>query len=255
MTGTVLNPEGNPAGEAYVYAYKSERSLPSPSHKILEGDASLPEEIPPEAGGSITDYGAYRGPADYKSSKTDESGHYRLVLPPGGYYLVARRRLLKGFDRGPLGPRDFSSLVSPEISLKDRQTLIMGFKLIDLARDPLFYRYYTSRTGSTIIKGFLKNPEGKPVKGIFITADRRRRIGRKPEFISDKTGADGVFILYLPGQGKYFLGAKKSVLGKPWEIELPGHDRNSLQVKEQQIKLEVILKKPSARGGDETLSP
>ncbi len=51
------------------------------------------------------------GPSQFISSPTDGQGHYRIEVPPGVYYVVARKRL-SGQSTGPLSPGDFYSSTS-----------------------------------------------------------------------------------------------------------------------------------------------
>lgn len=48
------------------------------------------------------------GPSQFISTPTDEQGFYQLEVPPGIYYVVARKRM-SGRATGPLAPGDYYS--------------------------------------------------------------------------------------------------------------------------------------------------
>jgi hypothetical protein len=158
----------------------------------------------PVAGASIFVYntGNIRRPADYISPPTDSAGAFRISLPPGRYWAVARVR--KGEEKyGPLLPGDRHSGAPLETEIRVGETVEEEFVVADLRetsqlevkRDITFHR----------IEGVLQSKEGKPLPDVYAFA-RREATGRGvPEFVSAWTDADGGYVLFLP-PGTYWLG-------------------------------------------------
>ena len=72
---------------------------------LKEGGAPLADayvNIYPDATSNLL------GPSQFISSPTDALGRYTLEVPPGTYYVVARKRV-SGQPSGPLSPGDFYS--------------------------------------------------------------------------------------------------------------------------------------------------
>ncbi|MHB1349078.1 MAG: carboxypeptidase-like regulatory domain-containing protein [Desulfobulbaceae bacterium] len=158
----------------------------------------------PVAGASIFVYntGNIRRPADYISPPTDSAGAFRLSLPPGRYWAVARAR--QGEEKyGPLLPGDRHSGAPLETEIRAGETVEEEFVVADLRetsqlevkRDVTFHR----------IEGVLLDKEGAPLADVYAFA-RREQSGRGiPEFVSAWTDAGGGYVLFLP-PGTYWLG-------------------------------------------------
>ena len=74
-------------------------------HTGLQGQIVLKESGAPLAGAFVNVYpdtiSNLLGPSQFISSPSDERGAYRVEVPPGVYYVVARKRL-SGQATGPL---------------------------------------------------------------------------------------------------------------------------------------------------------
>lgn len=206
LKGVVTNPAGKPAEDAQVYVYKW-----SFDEESIEG--IIRDEIGDGATES-KDYGDYRGPADFKSAKTGVAGKYQVVVPPGTYCLVARRRYDRKINQGPLNPQDFSSLVSEPIKVEPEKTIRLSLKLIDTLRDADFFDRYLIRTYRTGFSGRVLSSVGRPVSGVFVTANEgKTKISQRSDFISFPTDSEGSYTLYVYYEGVYHLGIKRRILG------------------------------------------
>ncbi|WP_303722705.1 carboxypeptidase-like regulatory domain-containing protein, partial [Malonomonas rubra] len=78
----------------------------------ITGKVFLKQEGQPLSGAYVNVYPNHApnllGPSTYISSPTDASGNYRIDVPPGKYFVVARKRL-NGMATGPINPGDFFS--------------------------------------------------------------------------------------------------------------------------------------------------
>lgn len=158
------------------------------------------------------------GPSQFISSPTDTLGRYTLEVPPGTYYVVARKRV-SGQPSGPLSPGDFYS-EHERIS-----TVVVAGKLavVDLPVAPMkapmfFKKQMTPQETTTGIRGVLLDASGKPVPGSFAIAYTNADMQRLPDFVSTLSDGDGNFTIYLPKAGSYFLGARIHA----WDMPRPG---------------------------------
>jgi hypothetical protein len=148
------------------------------------------------------------GPSQFISSPTDASGRYSLELPPGTYYVVARKRM-SGQATGPLSPGDFysehqrivTSVLAGKLSVVDLTVVPM--------KAPMFFKKeVVERETDTGIRGMLTDKAGKPVSGGFAMAYSDPEMRRLPDFASTLSDADGHFTIYLPAGGTYYLAGR-----------------------------------------------
>lgn len=158
------------------------------------------------------------GPSQFISSPTDVMGRYTLEVPPGTYYVVARKRV-SGQPSGPLSPGDLYS-EHERIS-----TVVVAGKLavVDLPVAPMkapmfFKKQMTPQETTTGIRGVLLDASGKPVPGSFAIAYNDADMQRLPDFVSTLSDGDGNFTVYLPQGGTYYLGARIHA----WDMPRPG---------------------------------
>lgn len=148
------------------------------------------------------------GPSQFISSPTDAQGRYLIPLPPGTYYVVARKRMT-GQSTGPLAPGDFYSehqrivtrVVADKLSVVDLPVVAM--------KAPMFFKKaVVERETATGIRGRLIDLNGKAVPGGFAMAYADPTMQRPPDFASTLSDADGHFTIYLPAAGTYYLAAR-----------------------------------------------
>ncbi|MCM2264217.1 MAG: carboxypeptidase-like regulatory domain-containing protein [Desulfuromonadales bacterium] len=188
----------------------------------LQGQIVLKEAGAPLAGAFVNVYpdtiSNLLGPSQFISSPTDEQGRYRIEVPPGVYYVVARKRL-SGQATGPLEPGDFYSehqrimvrVEAGKVALVDLPVAVM--------KAPMFFKSrVVDRATSTGIRGVLVDAAGKPVMGGFAMAYADPEMKRLPDFASTLSDEQGNFTIYLPEGGTYFLAARIHA----WDMPTPG---------------------------------
>lgn len=205
IRGTITDTAGKAAENAQVYVYR-----------WLYDEESIGQIIREEIGYSkgSNDYGAYRGPADFKSAKTGMDGGYRIALPPGNYCLVARKRRNQDISEGPITPEDASSLVSEPFTIEAEKTAWVSLKLLDTLRDASFFDRYLIRTFRTGFSGRVISAAGAPVSEVVVTADGEGvNVSKRADFASFTTDSEGNYTLYVFYGGVYNLGIKTRMLG------------------------------------------
>ncbi len=154
------------------------------------------------------------GPAFATSQATDAQGKFSINLPPGKYYLVARRRG-NGSPWGPLKNGDYKSEIIGSFAVKAGENwqtnLVCKAKTDD---NELFNLPGTEKTETTL-SGTILNSEGQPVKGVRVHVYKYIQMSERPKFVSAATGPDGRFVVYLPKGGTYYICARDSFGGPP----------------------------------------
>ncbi len=143
-----------------------------------------------------------RRPADFISSPADKNGLFRLTLPPGKYWAVARLKKTERF--GPLMPGDKHSGEPVEIELGPRREVSMDFTVADL-REAIMTRTRT-REGPVKISGKIVGSDGSPLKRAYVFANAREKEPGIPDYVSSWADEEGRFTLYVP-KGRYYVGS------------------------------------------------
>jgi hypothetical protein len=161
----------------------------------------------PVAGAQVRAYvsiaGGFWGEDPVGAARTDDSGLFRLPVPPGRYFVVgkaesAARSLFAFPGKNP-------------IFVEYGETAVVGLPAVTVPSAPSL-RFSAASRSSIAIRATL---DGEPVAGATVQASRPDRPDfRGPGEASAVTGAGGLATLYLP-PGKYLLSAKKRPSGAP----------------------------------------
>lgn len=206
-----------------------DRYIDGQGHTGISGQVLLRADDQPLVGAYVNIYPDtitnLLGPSQFISSPTDEQGRYLVDLPPGTYYVVARKRLT-GDPTGPLSPGDFYSehqrilteVVSGKLSLVNLPVVVM--------KSPMFFKKIAMKQdGETGIRGRLVDRQGKPVPGGFAMAYTDADMKRLPDFASTLTDAEGRFTIYMPNGGTFYLAARIHV----WDMPQTGEPYGMLE--------------------------
>lgn len=161
----------------------------------------------PVAGARVRAYvsiaGGFRGEDPVAAARTDDSGLFRLPVPPGRYFVVGEA----DSDGGSL----FAFPGKNPVSVEYGETVEVGLPAVTVTAgsEP---RFDAASRSSITIRATL---DGEPVAGATVQASRPDSPDfRGPGEASAVTGAGGSAALYLP-PGKYLLSAKKRPSGTP----------------------------------------
>lgn len=149
-----------------------------------------------------------------------EKGTFRLRLPPGKYYILARKRL-KGGQFGPIETGDyFNYYYGNPVSIGTGMT--HEIKLEAITRLSL-NDTSDNNTAFRGIRGTIADAEGKPAKGLHVFAYLNPAMTGTPDFFSAATSTNGQFELALPeGAGPFYLLAREAFGGPATTGELYG---------------------------------
>jgi hypothetical protein len=144
-------------------------------------------------------------------------GDFRLNLPPGDYYLLARKRM-KGGQFGPIEIGDyFNYYFGNPVHIEAGQ--LHEIKIETVTRLSMLEEDVVDLQG---ISGQVVDAAGKPRAGLYVFAYRQAEMTGNPDFFSAPTGPDGHFEITLPDSGPYYLLARQAFGGPAGSDELYG---------------------------------
>ncbi len=165
--------------------------------------------------------GGFRGPGYAVSGPTGPDGRFVLDLPPGTYFLAARRRQLPGV--GALHPGDrFGVLPHLPVRLGRGERIRVLLETVEL---PSAERMARFRAETARLSGRIVDPAGRPQAGMRACLYRSPQMLDRPEAFSEPTGADGRFVLETSAAGVLYLGARERLGGPPDPAERVGFYR------------------------------
>lgn len=181
------------------------------------------------------------GPSHTMSNPTDADGHYQVNVPPGTYFVVARKRG-SGNPTGPLSPGDYYSEHQRVVTDVVAGKLAVVDLPVVLINNPMFFkRDVASQETDTAIRGRIIDKEGKPVFGAFGMAYNNADLKRLPDYVSTLSDNDGHFTIYLPKGGSYYLAARLHVYDMPRPGEPYGRIEDAVTVEKGQSSEEITI--------------
>jgi hypothetical protein len=187
----------------------------------IKGRVVLKDDGSPLAGSYVNIYpdtiSNLLGPSQFISTPTDEQGAYQLEVPPGIYYIVARKRM-SGHPTGPLNPGDYYSEHQRLVTRVETGKFVEIDLPVVVMKAPMFFKRVVDEQSDTGISGVLLDQEGKPVMGGFAMAYSDKEMKRLPDYASTLSDDQGRFTIYLPEGGSYYLAARIHA----WDMPTPG---------------------------------
>jgi len=138
-----------------------------------------------------------------------EKGSFRLRLPPGDYYLLARKRA-KGGRFGPIEVGDyFNYYFGNPVTVKQGESREVRIEAITRL---------SMLEGEEIapvqeLRGHIRTAAGEPTPGVRVFAYREAAMTGTPAFFSPPADAEGRFVLPVDLAGTYYLVARESFGG------------------------------------------
>ena len=146
-----------------------------------------------------------RRPADYIAAPTNENGEFRVTLPPGTYWTVARLRHSEQ-RYGPLLPGDKHSGAPLEIEIDPGDNAEEEFVVADLEEtSQLVVKVDTSFIK---IEGLLLTKKDLPVENAYAIVSRNPMMKKIPDYVSPWSDKSGKYTLFL-SPGTYYFGLAK----------------------------------------------
>ncbi len=177
--------QGEPLEECYLYVYKD-------SSKGFKGPAYFVQPV--------------------------AKGSFRLRLPPGEYYFLARKRA-RGGQFGPIEIGDyFNYYYGNPVRIEKGEMHEVQIETISR----LSMLEEGENTSRRTVTGTIFNPQGQPAAEVRVFAYRQSEMTGTPELFSHPTDANGQFSLPLPDDGPWYLLAREHFGGPAEEGEWVG---------------------------------
>lgn len=179
------------------------------------------------------------GPAFAISSATTEDGKFDIELPDGDYVVVARKRA-KGEETGPVVAGDNRSEFL-QVTVKGGVLDLQVSAPVKIGNERNFTGDLDeSRTG---LAGKVMDSDGQPVLDARVHVYDHVQMSERPKFVSEKTGPDGSYLIYLPAGGTYYLAARDKFGGPPKLGDLYGrYDKGTIEPSAVIVKEGQVLK-------------
>ncbi len=156
----------------------------------------------------------FKGPADYVFPS--RVGRFKLRLPPGEYYLIARKRK-KGGMYGPIEKDDyFNYYYGNPVRVTEGVFVSANIECIsrlDMLEEPI---QDTEKRGITITA---KDEKGAPRQGLYLLVYTDKEMKGRPAYVSERTDLAGKTFLELTKPAKYYLIVRGRLGGPAYEGE------------------------------------
>ena len=189
-----------------------------------------------------------RGPSYFAMTKLDENKNFTLNLPPGEYYITARKRINKN-KFGSLKANDLNAdyqnnPVKVKINNYTKLEDIV-LKKIDPKKLKKIQSGETKPKTQTIIRGIIKDKSGLPKEGVYAFVYHDSQMIGKPLYRSLLTGKNGYYEIFLSQGGNYYVGARNTFGGPlaPGDLvgAYNGTTENILNIKDDEIKENIDI--------------
>lgn len=178
------------------------------------------------------------GPAFAVSEATGPDGSFDMAVPEGEYIVVARKRG-NGDTTGPVLAGDNKSDFMT-ITVKAGMAPVSVLAPVKVGdQRQLSKESVITKTG---LSGRVVDADGKPVEGTRVHVYDHVQMSERPKFVSEKTGPDGRYLIYLPQGGTYYLAARDKFGGPPKIGDLYGrYDKGTIEPSAVVVKENEIL--------------
>lgn len=149
----------------------------------------------------------FRGPA-YLEARTDERGAFVARISPGRYWVFARRRSgPQGFGPLEVGD-DFGFYPGNPLEIGSGESVTIRIPAVRVLKKTGWSGPSTLRTR---VRGIVRDAGGRPLGGYRVFLHAKATMLGKPEFVSEPSGPDGAYLIWVDREGVYYLGARAEI--------------------------------------------
>jgi len=194
-------------------------ALPAPPPPRVARVAAGAEEVTgdvigaegPVAGASVAFYldaaTLFRGPG-YIEVATDADGRFGASVSPGSYWLVARRRAGPA-AYGPLEiGDDFGFYAGNPLRVGEGERVAVRIGAVRVLKRSGWSGPSELRTR---VSGTVRDAAGRPLAGYRAFLHANPAMLGKPEYVSEPSGPDGTFTIWVDREGTFYLGARSEI--------------------------------------------
>lgn len=210
------NPIQIRAGESVDVAIPAVPAAPTAAvTSVAPGEETVTGEVVGDGGAilgaAVTFYldasTQFRGPG-YLEARTDERGSFETRLSPGRYWLIARRRS----GSQPFGPLeigdDFGFYPGNPLEVRAGERVAIRIPTVRVLKKSGWSEPSALRTR---VGGTIRDAAGRPLAGFRAFLHAKATMLGKPEFVSEPSGPDGAFLIWVDREGRYYLGARAEI--------------------------------------------
>ncbi len=155
------------------------------------------------------------GPAFATAGPTGPDGKFSMSLPPGRYLFISRKRT-EGDVGGPVKSGDMRSKPVGPIEVKQGGSAIdLAFLVEKKVGETKTLPVKTDIETRTGLSGRILDAEGKPVAKARVHVYAYVQMSERPKYVSNETGPDGKYVVFLPEGGTFYLAARNKFGGPP----------------------------------------
>ena len=155
-----------------------------------------------------------RVPTKYISKATPGDGTYSLSLPPGTWWIVARRRE-SGNPKGYLVKGDYEGKYpNNPVVVKPGEYTPVNMSIAQLSGNFLLAPYLPTE-GNLGISGRVTDESGNPAAGAYVLLYKDREMVGLPTYLSKPTNQNGEYTVFLAKPGTYYVAARIKYGGLP----------------------------------------
>ncbi len=154
------------------------------------------------------------GPPFATAGPTGPDGSFTMSLPPGRYLFVSRKRG-EGETGGPVKTGELRSKPVGPIEVRAGANLGLSFLVEKKTGESKTLPTRDQQETKTGITGRIVDSEGKPVAKARVHVYSYVQMSERPKFVSNESGPDGRYIVFLPEGGTYYLAARNRFGGPP----------------------------------------
>jgi len=167
-----------------------------------------------------------RVPTKLISEPTAADGTYTFKLPPGHYYIVARKRV-SGDPKGYLVKGDYEGKYSENpVEVKEGAYTSVNLSIAELEGAFLLAPYLAEK-GDRGLSGKVTDENGGPASGAYVMLYTDKEMIGIPAYLSKPSGRDGEYSVYVPKPGTFYVAARLKYGGLPRKGEPYGtYDRD-----------------------------
>ena len=155
----------------------------------------------------------------------DEKGRFRIKLPAGKYYLLARKRKAGGMYGPPLKDDYIGYYHGNPVTVERNHFLDVKMEMTTRV-DLLEEIWYTEGKSAGWFTGSVVDSDGTPIDGLYVFFYPGPETTGAPAFIAGPTESDGSFKV-RSAPGRFTILARQGIGGKPAAGEWYGEFRTS----------------------------
>jgi hypothetical protein len=216
LAAMAFSPALSRAGSEKEHGTKAVKTLGAPVPNTgVEGRVVVDGKVLP--GSRVFAYLTFEDFMDHKpvavSNPTADDGKYRMDLPPGVFYLIAKK-IQEGAADGPIAEGDYFSFQgSNPITVTAGKYMHVGFSVNKVAAKVSYEPYDNTADGA--ISGVVLY-EGNPLEGAYVTlyVDTAEDLRGMTYATSPPTGKKGIFRFDNLPELDYFVVVRKRSTGK-----------------------------------------